>query len=319
MTERNTDNLGAQGGTASAGAKAQNNAMDAGASVQAQLEANERARKILEEQQAANNAAMERVEKNNQARRELRGKIDEIVDRQEAAEGVSAAQATEGEKAAKGGKKTRGGKKNQKVDVTTNEPPRMAEVNLVTKRSALMMMLKENKKILTRVGAGVGVVALVLVGVGVAINSSDDGADCRDDVVILDYMPEGYDGEVTDSTAAAVFNEAIKDKMESEEGYTYENASSDYENAYMSTEGEMRLDVLLSYAYFTFTETGDVEAAISILKRIYNSLTDDADIAKYYTAIINMYEQSGQTGQADYYRSMLNDLVESPLIPADAA
>lgn len=123
-----------------------------------------------------------------------------------------------------------GNKKHKANRAAMAEPRGMAEINLAWKRSAVGKFLKENKKVLSGVGAGMGVLVLLLAGVAT--------------VTILNRK---------DEVLEPTYEEVRAKIMDNEEEYTYDDAISSYEKALErgddEWEGEEELTSILSSLY----------------------------------------------------------------------
>ncbi|MBQ9017543.1 hypothetical protein IJ118_00500 [Candidatus Saccharibacteria bacterium] len=175
------------------------------------------------------------------------------------------------------------------------------------------------------IGASCGVVVvLVIVGVVIGVNNGGTSTGCNSnggggESVTLDLHPEGYGDNPSPSVIAAVFSQAVNDKYLADEGYTYEDAVSDYESAFVKSDFDLRKEVALAYATFVYNVGKDATGALRILDETAAILTNQADILRYYTMMINICDQTGFMEQASEYRITLNELVQTQAVPIDEA
>lgn len=296
MTERNTNNLDAHDAKqASSAAQQDGGATDAGTVVQAQLEANERARQILESQQKEAEVAKEQIEKEEQK--------GETVKTETGDSAAKSSKTQADDKEANTDKDVTEKAATKKNKTATHEVPAMAGVNLVVKQGALERSFKKNKKVW--LGAGVAIVAaLVLVMVGVMIKTEPEKTPAAD--ISLESVAEWYGETPADSMLATAFGERIDEKIKSDDDYSYEDAIIDFEAAYEESEGQLQKEITYSYVYFVYNNTGDLDAALAVLKKIEPTL-EGVDFVNYYSTIASLYGMAGDKLMEDQYNVLVQE------------
>lgn len=305
MTERNTDNSDARQSDATASVGMGAEQPSAGALVQAQIEANERARKILESKQDAGAVAEQATEAQAVT-----------ANAQGATAGAAATVATAAEEPAKNKKKSTRAKKSHKKTTgnTESEPRGMAEINFA-KKSALARSFAEYKKIWIGAGAAIAVLILVVVGVVIGVKLGRPEEIASADVSLADAA-EWYGGDPATSMLATVFGEQVEEKLKTDESYTYEDAVMDYEVAYEESEGQLQTEVSYSYAYFVYNNTGNLNEALDVLRRIEGSLSG-VELVEYYSTVANLYKMAGDTLMAEQYTAKVEEYAAKYSLPAD--
>lgn len=168
---------------------------------------------------------------------------------------------------------------------------------------------KIDKRIWMILGVACSVVALILIIVLVGVNSGGGNSEEEYGGVTVNYNPEGAGVNPANSMISEVFSEEVEERLENDNDYSYENAVADYEKAMAENTGQLKLNIQLDYAKFVYAETGDVEAAVSIVRDTLKILGNYYDIDRFYTTVADMYEESGLPSYASYYRSIRDQLL----------
>lgn len=143
---------------------------------------------------------------------------------------------------------------------------------------------------------------------------------------VNDYVPESpliaeavneqfadYEGEIADSAKALALSETIENKLSSDPNYNPEQAIADYEEAYQSASGNLKIYVATYYADYVYNTFGDVERALLILEPLDNNRGDEGSI-EIWAALAAFYENAGNTEKAEQYRRKISAIMPDTVI-----
>ena len=126
------------------------------------------------------------------------------------------------------------------------------------------------------------------------------------------FWGNGENEVITDNNAGEVaFNlsEEISEKLADESDYGLEQAVSEYEEAYNTSEGRTKVYIAIEYANFVYDYYADLDRAVNILKGVEEGI-DERDEGALYLAFSNLYEKSGDNETAEYYEDIFKDKIK---------
>lgn len=175
-----------------------------------------------------------------------------------------------------------------------------------------------------RVLVGVLVVTIVVIvglviGIVVANLSRNDGGSDEgveeDSIVKIDYNVLGYvDGEAPSSAVAVQLANQIDDEFQYNPDYLYADAINDYENAILSTDGDLKIECAILFANFVYSNTDDAAEAVKILNSVNETVGDEPTRVEYYNSLMGYYSQLGDEENVQYYKQLISELVPETIV-----
>ena len=140
-----------------------------------------------------------------------------------------------------------------------------------------------NNRVLLLIIAVFVVIIIAMIPIVINVLSQND------DYVKVEYTMEGYDGPISDSTVAFIFSENVANKLVSDDNYSLDDAVKNYEKAYNEVDDSLKFDLGLSFSEFLYSEVGDTERAIAVLRDTKQYIDEEMLDSLYYeNAWINM-------------------------------
>lgn len=166
-----------------------------------------------------------------------------------------------------------------------------------------------------------GVLCLTIMGLTVAI------------IVVFyrvnDYAPESpliaeaveeqfadYEGEIADSAKALALSETIESKLSSDPDYNPEQAVQDYDEAYQSASGNLKIHIATYYANYIYETFGDAERALAILEPLDNNRGNEGSL-EIWAALAAFYGNTGDTERAKEYQQKIDAVMPGGAIEID--
>ena len=105
----------------------------------------------------------------------------------------------------------------------------------------------------------------------------------------------------------------IESRYVSEDGYTYEDAVADLKTSVTESENiTYRIAMNICYANFVNEQGGDLDRAIEIMESMINKVKkiDQKNASSYYSLLIHLYEEKGNTEMVEYYRTLISNSIQ---------
>lgn len=164
---------------------------------------------------------------------------------------------------------------------------------------------RRSRRVLVGVLSGLGV---LIVGLVVAVV-----------VVVVKYdeintvRTKGADGSVT----ALELNDQIIQKMLNEPGYDFSDAVDDFEDAIRESVGDLRISIIIYYAYFLEDNDYSLKYIIDMLEEANLEDVGDDKRLEFYFVLEDFYDKSGDSAKLEEIEQKIESLSPGEEISSD--
>ena len=178
------------------------------------------------------------------------------------------------------------------TDVTNSQPPEDTTDKSGSSRGSFNEKNKKKFSRLVLFGLLGVVVIVIIIAIIVFMKSNDDRTDEAIETEAF-YVSKKIDGLYSD-----------------DDNYTFDDAVRDYEEYLLVGDNEFKVSIGIFYARFVLKNSGDMDAAVEIMKRVEPLIGGDKTLlVDYYTTLRSFY-QAVDDELYNHYNDMIIDLVK---------